>query len=59
MRYLAGAVGLHFRGGMGFYPRVLFMGFLREDTVAIVYIHVVLCSERIIPAVTKLRNIAT
>jgi hypothetical protein len=46
-------------GGVGFYPRVLFMGFLQDNTVATVYIHIVLCSEHIIPAITKSHNVAT
>jgi hypothetical protein len=33
MRCLAGAPGLRLRRGMGFYLRVLFMGFLPQNTV--------------------------
>jgi len=57
--FLAGTVQLRFRGVMVVYPRVLFMVFLQRNIVAIVYIQVVLCSEHIIPAVTKLHNAAT
>jgi hypothetical protein len=44
MRCLAGALGLLLRRGMGFYLRVLIIGFLPRNTVAvtIVYIFVVL-----------------
>jgi hypothetical protein len=59
MRYLAGVVGLQFREGMGFYPAVLFVGFLQQNIVAVVYIHVGLCNEHTIPAVTKSHNTAT
>jgi hypothetical protein len=47
MHCLVGAVELQLSGGMGSYPRVLFMGFLQQNTMAmtVVYIHVVLCNE--------------
>jgi hypothetical protein len=47
MRCLAGTLGLRLRPWMGFHLRVLFMGFLPRNTVAvtIVYILVVLCNE--------------
>jgi hypothetical protein len=47
MRCLAGALVLRLRRGMGYYLRVLFMGFLPRNTVAvtIVYIFVVLRNE--------------
>jgi hypothetical protein len=40
MRCLAGALGLQLRRGMGFYLRVLFMGFLPRNTVAMTIVHI-------------------
>ena len=40
MEYIAGLAGVLLRGGMRFYCRILFMGFLPQNTLALTIVHI-------------------